>query len=335
MEYREIGSLSVSVVGLGCNGFGTVLDADAAAAVVDAALDAEITFLDTADSYGGTKSEEFLGLALRGRRDGVVIATKFGVPIDEGRPGGARPEYVQQAVEGSLRRLRTDRIDLYQLHVPDPEVPIEETLGALNELVRAGKVRELGCSNFSAEQLRAAATAFLPVNAKGFVSVQNEYSLLRREAERSVLPECRRLGLRFIPYYPLAGGMLTGKYRRDASPPPGSRFAPQRRGASFGRSTPALLESLRLGLLPRIPRRRDLLNERNLDLVESLIAFAERRGRTLLELAFAWLLARPEIPSVIAGATRPEQARANAAATAWRLDPEERAEVDAILARAG
>jgi aryl-alcohol dehydrogenase-like predicted oxidoreductase len=333
VEYRELASLRVSVVGLGCNSFGVSLDADAAAAVVDAALEEGITFFDTADSYGGTKSEEFLGLAVRGRRDEVVLATKFGMPLDERHPGGARPEYVRRAVEASLRRLRTDRVDLYQLHVPDPDVPIEETLGALSELVEAGKVREIGCSNFSAEQLREAAEASLPEDGKQFVSVQNEYSLVRRDAERSVLPECERLGVAFTPYYPLAGGLLTGKYRRGASPPPGSRFAPQRRGASLGRSTPALLESLRLGRLPRIPRRRDLLNERNLDLVESLVGFAERRGHTLLELAFAWLLRRPEIPSAIAGATRPEQVKANAAAANWRLSADELAEVDAILGR--
>jgi aryl-alcohol dehydrogenase-like predicted oxidoreductase len=334
MEYRGIGSLQVSVVGLGCNTFGLSVDAGAAAAIVDAALEEGVTFFDTADSYGGTQGEELLGLALEGRRrDDVVVATKFGVPIDENRQGGGSPEYVSRAVDESLRRLRTDCVDLYQLHVPDPDVPIEETLGALNELVRAGKVREIGCSNFSAEQVREAAEAKIATNGKRFVSLQNEYSLVRRDAERSVLPECQRLGVAFIPYYPLAGGLLTGKYRRGLPPPPESRFAPPRLGASYGRSTPALLESLRLGRLPRIPRRREMLNERNLELVEALVEFAEERGRTLVELAFAWLLARHEIPSVIAGATRPEQVRANAAAAGWRLGPEDRAEVDAILER--
>jgi aryl-alcohol dehydrogenase-like predicted oxidoreductase len=333
MEHRAIGSLDVSEVGLGCNSFGLSVDAAAAAAVVHAALDVGMNFFDTADSYGGTKSEEFLGVLLRGRRDEVVVATKFGMPLDEPRPGGGRPEYVRKALDASLRRLRTDRVDLYQLHVPDPDVPIEETLGALNELVDAGKVREIGCSNFSAEQLREAAEANVPENGTRFVSVQNEYSLVKRDAEPSVLRECERLGVAFIPYYPLAGGLLTGKYRRGVSPPPGSRLAPGRRGAFLAGSAPALVESLRTGHLPRIPRRRDLLNDRNLDLVESLVGFAERRGHTLLELAFAWLLRRPEIPSVIAGATRPEQVAANAAAATWRLSPEELVEVDAILAR--
>jgi aryl-alcohol dehydrogenase-like predicted oxidoreductase len=333
LRYRRIGSLQVSEVGLGCNAFGLSLDADAAEAVVDAAVDAGVTFFDTADTYGGTRSEELLGRALTGRRDEVVLATKFGVPIDDARPGGASPDYIHRAVEGSLRRLRTDTIDLYQLHVPDPEVPVEETLGALAELVRAGKVRELGCSNFSAEELRATADAPLPDGAR-FVSAQNEYSLVRREAGHSVLQECERLGLAFIPYYPLAGGLLSGKYRRGEDPPPGTRLSPQRRGLSFGRDIPALTESLRLERLPRIPRRRELLSDRNLELVESMRNFAERRGRTLLELAFAWLLARPQIASVIAGATQPEQVRANAAAAAdWQLSAEDRADVDAILAR--
>jgi aryl-alcohol dehydrogenase-like predicted oxidoreductase len=191
MDTRRIGSLEVSVVGLGCNNFGRRLDSGATSAVVDAALDAGINFFDTADVYGGTKSEEFLGRALSRRRDEVVLATKFGAQLDEQRKG-AKPEYVVQAVEDSLRRLRTDRIDLYQLHRPDPEVPIEDTLGVLDELVRAGKVREIGCSNFSAEQLREAERATRDGGAR-FVSVQNEYSVLHREPERDVLPECERL----------------------------------------------------------------------------------------------------------------------------------------------
>jgi aryl-alcohol dehydrogenase-like predicted oxidoreductase len=332
LEHREIGSLHVSVVGLGCNAFGLSLDAAGAEAVVGAALAAGITFFDTADSYGGTTGEELLGRAIARRRDEVVLATKFGVPIDDARPGGGSPDYVRRAIDESLRRLRTDRIDLYQLHVPDPDVPIEETLGALNELVVAGKVRELGCSNVSAEELAGAATATLPENGRRFASVQNEYSLLRRGAE-DVLGECRRQGVAFIPYYPLAGGLLTGKYRRGEPPPAGSRLAPGSRGTRPGAGTPALVESLRSGRLPRIPRRRELLNERNLDLVEELVTFAEARGHTLLELAFAWLLAHPEVSTVIAGATQPTQVAANAAAADWRLSDEERAEVDAILCR--
>ncbi len=203
MEKRRIGSLAVSVVGLGCNNFGWRIDSAATAAVVHAALDPGITFFDTADVYGTGQSEEFLGRALGPRRSQAIVATKFGLKMDERRQG-ARPVYVRQAVEDSLRRLGTDRIDLYQLHHPDAATPIEDTLGALDGLVRAGKMREIGCSNFSADQLRA---------APGFASVQNQYSLLHRQPEADVLPECERLGLAFIPYFPLANGLLTGKYR--------------------------------------------------------------------------------------------------------------------------
>lgn len=331
MERRRIGSLEVSAVGLGCNSFGEALHQAAAAAVVDAALDAGIDFFDTADSYGGMRSEEFLGRALGKRRDAAVIATKFGMPLDETRPGGARPEYVRRALEESLRRLQTDRIDLYQLHAPDPTVPVEETLGALDELVTAGKIREIGCSNHSADQLREAA-ALVPQGRSGFVSVQNEYSLLKRDVEEEVVPECERLGVALLPYFPLAAGLLTGKYRRGQPPPAGSRLAPGNNFGSFPKLTPALVESLRLGLLPPIPRRRDRLNDRNLTLVESLIDLAEARGHTILELAVSWLLARRVVASVIAGATRPEQVRSNAAAAGWRLDADDLAAVDALLA---
>ena len=306
LDTRRIGSLEVSGVGLGCNNFGRRLDSEATSAVVDDALDEGINFFDTADVYGGTKSEEFLGRALGQRREEVVIATKFGAKVDEQRMG-ARPEYVRQAAEESLRRLRTDRIDLYQLHRPDPEVPIEDTLGALDELVRAGKVREIGCSNFSAAQLRAAEEAARGGGAR-FVSVQNEYSLLHREAERDVLPECERLGIAFIPYFPLASGLLTGKYRKGQPAPEGSRLQ-SRRGDS-------------------------LLTDRNLAVVERLIEFSESRGHTILELAISWLLERPAVASVIAGATSPEQVRSNVAAAGWRLTEEELAEIDAIVSRA-
>lgn len=302
METRRIGKLEVTVVGLGCNNFGGRLDADATVRVVHAALDAGINFFDTADIYGGTKSEEFLGRALAGRRDQAVIATKFGGKIDEERKG-AKPEYVRRAAEDSLRRLGTDRIDLYQLHMPDSEVPIEETLGAMGELVRAGKVREIGCSNFSAEQLRAAEAA-VPAGGKRFVSVQNHYSLLHREPERDVLPKCERLGLAFLPYFPLANGLLTGKYRQGQPAPEGSRL-------SGGRGANAL-------------------TDQNLGRVESLIQLAESRGHTILELAVSWLLTRPAVASVIAGATRPEQVRSNAAAAGWRLTVDELARIDAI-----
>ncbi|WP_447980145.1 aldo/keto reductase [Candidatus Nitrospira bockiana] len=304
LDTRRIGSLDVSIVGLGCNNFGRKLDEQATTAVVHAALDAGITFFDTADIYGETKSEVFLGRALGKRRDDVVIATKFGMAIDD-RRRGARPEYVRQAAEDSLRRLSTDRIDLYQLHQPDPAVPIAETLGALDDLVRAGKVREIGCSNFSADQIREAEAAVRPGAAR-FVSVQNEYSLLHRDPERDVLPECERLGLAFLPYFPLASGLLTGKYRRGRPAPAGSRLAPGGRYA-------------------------DSLNDRNLELVESLLECAATRGHSLVDLAVSWLLVRPSVASVIAGATSPEQVRINAAAASWQLSPAELAEIDALL----
>jgi aryl-alcohol dehydrogenase-like predicted oxidoreductase len=307
MDTRLIGSLEVSVVGLGCNNFGGRLDAQATSAVVDAAIEAGITFFDTADTYGDTKSEEYLGRALGRRREDVVVATKFGSRIDEQRRG-ARPEYVHRAVDDSLRRLGTDRIDLYQLHWPDPEVPIGETLGALDELVKAGKVRETGCSNFSADQLREAKEAARG-DAASFASVQNEYSLLHRDPEGDVLPECERLGMAFVPYFPLANGLLTGKYRRGQAAPAGSR-----------------LDS---------SRGERLLTDRNLAVVERLIEFSESRGRTILELAFSWLLRRPAVASVIAGATSAEQARDNAGAAGWQLTDAELAEVDSIVTRPG
>ena len=305
MKTRRIGSLEVSEVGLGCNNFGMRLDAAGTAEVVDAALAAGINFFDTADIYGKGQSEEYLGQALGSRRAQVVVATKFGMPMDD-RRRGAKPEYVRQAVEDSLRRLGTDRIDLYQLHQPDPEVPIGETLGALDELVRAGKVREIGCSNFSVEQIREAKAATRP-DAARFVSVQNEYSLFHREPEQGVLAECEREGLAFLPFFPLASGLLTGKYRQGRPLPEGARLTSSQR---FGK----------------------LLSEENLATVERLIAFAESRGHTLLELAFSWLLARPVVASVIAGATSPAQIAANTAAADWQLTAEDLAKIDTILA---
>ena len=305
METRQIGSLNVSVVGLGCNNFGWRLDADRTAAVVQAALDAGITLFDTADIYGKTKSEEFLGRALRRRRADVVVATKFGMEVDE-RRRGAKPEYVRQAVEDSLRRLVTDRIDLYQLHQPDPTTPIADTLGALDELVRAGKVREIGCSNFSASELRTASEVTQPGAAR-FASVQNEYSLLHRDPEREVLDECRRGDLAFIPYFPLASGLLTGKYRHGQAPPEGSRL-------QYGFGTEPFTDA-------------------NLLLVESLLDFATSRGHTLIELAVSWLASQPTVASIIAGATSPEQVKTNATAGDWRLTDTELSEIDAILSQ--
>lgn len=308
METRRIGSLEVSVVGLGCNNFGTRLDAEGTEQVVRAALDAGINFFDTADIYGKGLSEEYVGRALGSRRSEVVLATKFGMKMDEQRKG-ARPEYLRQALEDSLSRLGTDYVDLYQLHTPDSEVPIADTLGALDELVKAGKAREIGCSNFSAAQLREAEAAVQPGAAR-FVSVQNEYSLFHREPEREVLAESERLGIAFIPFFPLANGLLTGKYRKGQPVPEGTRLASSRRSA-------------------------EVLSEKNLDVVERLIDFTESRGHTLLDLAFSWLLAKPVVVSVIAGATSSEQVKGNAGAVGWRLTADELAEVDRIAAPPG
>jgi aryl-alcohol dehydrogenase-like predicted oxidoreductase len=306
MEKRRIGSLEVSLAGLGCNNFGWRIDAAASARVVHAALDAGISFFDTADLYDTGKSEEFLGRALKGRSGAsggasgnhAIIATKFGMKLDDRRQG-AHPDYVRRAAEDSLRRLGVERIDLYQLHQPDPATPIADTLGALNELVRAGKVREIGCSNFSAPQLREARQA-AGAGAR-FVSVQNQYSLFHREPEAEVIPECQKEGLAFLPFFPLTNGLLTGKYRRGEAAPKGSRG-----DAGFG---------------PKV------FTDENLAKVEKLTAFAEKRGHTLLELAFSWLAAQPTVASVIAGATSPEQVKANAPAADWKLTAADLAEI--------
>jgi aryl-alcohol dehydrogenase-like predicted oxidoreductase len=302
MRTRRIGTLEVSVIGLGCNNFGGRIDFDHSAEVVSAALDNGITFFDTADIYGGTKSEEFLGRALGKRRDDVVVATKFGMKVDDERRG-AKPDYVVRALDDSLRRLDTDCIDLYYLHAPDAETPIADTLGALDVCVKAGKVREIGCSNFSAAQLRDAQAA--AGDGARFVAVQNEYSLLQREPEREVLPEAAREGLAFVPYFPLASGLLTGKYRKGETPPPGGRLS----------GMPA--------------EHFAALNDR-LSIVEQLTTFAEKRGHSVLELAMSWLLGRSAVASVIAGATTRAQVEANAAAGDWVLDEDERREVDTL-----
>lgn len=304
MQTRTIGSLEVSVVGLGCNNFGGRLDADATAAVVHEALDAGITFFDTADIYGGTKSETFLGRALGARRAEIVLATKFGMQVDAEHKG-AKPAYVHSALEASLRRLGTDHVDLYQLHAPDPGTPIAETLGALDECVRAGQVLEIGCSNFTVDQLRQAEDAVADGAAR-FVSVQNQFSLLRRQAEEDVLPECERAGLAFLPYFPLASGVLTGKYRRGEPPPPGTR-------------------------LSGVKANEGPLSEGDLALVERLSAFAAQHDRSMVELAIAWIAAHGPVASVIAGATSAEQVRANVAAADWVLDDAELAAVNALL----
>jgi aryl-alcohol dehydrogenase-like predicted oxidoreductase len=303
MQTRPIGSLNVSIVGLGCNNFGIRLPGyEESARVIHAALDAGINFFDTADIYGNTKSEEYLGRALKDRRGEAIIATKFGNKVDDERKGAA-PDYVKRAAEDSLRRLGVDVIDLYQLHLPDPNTPIADTLGALQDLVAQGKVLEIGCSNFSVEQLREAEAA--AGSGPRFVSVQNHYNLFEAEAEKAVLEECARTNTAYLPFFPLARGLLTGKYR-------------------LGQPLP---ESARIQGM----QSSNILNEANLVKVEKLIQFAESKGHTILELAFAWLLYTPVIASVIAGAMTPEQVNANAAASAWQLNAEEYAAINGMM----
>lgn len=290
MRLRSIGSLQVSEVGLGCNNFGSRIDESKTQEVVSEALECGINFFDTADIYGKTLSEEYLGRALGSRRKDVLIATKFGYAL-EPLPGGASAKYCKQCCEDSLRRLGTDVIDLFQLHTPDPNTPIEETLGALDDLVKEGKVREIGCSNFTAEMLRNAESAVAPGGAR-FVSVQNYLNLLDQGDVETVIPECEKLGLAYLPFFPLASGLLTGKYRKGQPMPQGTR----------------------------IKEDSEKLSDKNLAKVDELAAFAESRNHTLLELAFAWLLGHKVVSSVIAGATSKEQVRANAEAGEWVLD---------------
>lgn len=315
MEHRAIGPLSVSAVGLGCNNFGMRIDEGQTRLVVDAAIEAGINFFDTADIYGGTKSEEFLGRALGSRRKDILIATKFGMELDAERKG-AKPDYVAQACADSLRRLRTDHIDLYWLHRPDPETPIADTLGALDKLFKAGKVRTIGCSNFSPSQLREAQAEAARLSCAQFLAVQNELSLIRRNAlapessedsEAGVIAACAELGLAFVPFFPLASGLLSGKYRAGQPLPEGARITGS----------------------PRAQER--YLSESNLALVERLRGYAESQGHSLLGLAFGWLLAQPTVASVIAGATMPEQVAANAAAGSRALGAAELRELASLF----
>jgi aryl-alcohol dehydrogenase-like predicted oxidoreductase len=302
---RSIGSIPVPLAGVGCNNFGRRIDEGRAKEVVDAAFEVGATLFDTADLYGSGASEEFLGKALRSRRDEAVIVSKFGMRTPPDGLSGGDPAWAVRACEDSLTRLATDRIDVYLIHTPDDSTPIADTLTAMSHLVDEGKVREIGCSNFSAEQLEEAEEAAKEKGVRRFVTVQNEYSLLAREAREEVLPACRKLGLSFMPYFPLASGLLTGKYRKGQPPPPGTRLA---------------------------GRGDELMNDERLDLVERLKAFAEQRGHTILELAMSWLASQPEIATVIAGATSAEQIRANAEAVeAWRLGEDEFAELDDLL----
>ncbi len=314
MEYRNLGTsgLKVSVVGIGCNNFGMRIDADQTREVVHAAIDHGINFFDSADIYGGRgKSEEFLGQAIKDKdRSQLIIASKFANPMGEGdMMKGASRRYIMNAVEDSLRRLDTDYIDLYQQHVPDPDTPIEETLRALDDLVTQGKVRYIGNSNFSGWQIADADWTAKHEGLNRFVCAQNLYSLMDRRLEREVVPACERFGLGILPYFPLASGMLTGKYKRGEAPAEGTRMA------AMG------------------PRAQAAMSDENFDMVEKLTAFAESKGHTILDLAMSWLATKPFISSVIAGATSPMQVEANANAASWRLTPEEMAEVDAISKR--
>jgi aryl-alcohol dehydrogenase-like predicted oxidoreductase len=310
VQTRSIGPLEVSLVGLGCNNFGRRIDAEATDRVVHAALDAGITLFDTADVYGDGRSEELLGAALGQRRDEAVIATKFGMELDEGRRG-AHPDYVRAACEASLRRLGAAHLDLYQLHRPDPDVPIAETLGALGELIEAGKLRAIGHSNLSPDEVDAAEAAACSAAVPRFECAQDRWNLLERELEDDQLAALERNGLMLLPYFPLASGLLTGKYRAGQDPDP----------------------SWRIAGLPD-DRRATQLAEDRLATVERLRTFAASRGRSLLELAISWLAVQPVVASVIAGATRPEQVTANVDAAEWKLTAEELAEVDRLTGRA-
>ncbi|MBM3141229.1 MAG: aldo/keto reductase [Chloroflexi bacterium] len=312
MEYRNLGrsGLEVSIVGIGCNNFGRRMDYAATEAVVGMAVDVGINFFDTADSYGGEgRSEQFLGRALKGKRHEIVVATKFASPMGEGpMRSGASRRYILQAVEDSLRRLDTDYIDLYQVHFPDPKTPLEETVRTLDDLVTSGKVRYVGNSNFAGWQIATAAKIAEHEHLEPFVTAQNQYSLLDRRIEQEVVPACEAFGLGILPYFPLASGLLTGKYHRGQPAPEGTRLAAW-------------------------PMGERMLTDQNFNVVEKLDEFAQRHERSILDLAIGWLASKSSIGSVIAGATKIEQVEANAKAAAWRLSAEEMAEVDALTKR--
>ncbi len=309
MRTRRIGSLEVSVVGLGCNQLGTTCDETRTAAILAAAADSGVTFFDTADEYGAGASEELLGRLLAARRDEVVIATKFGSRYGAAPgEGGASPRWITTAVEASLRRLRTDRIDLYQLHFPDPSVPIEETLGALEGLVQAGKAREIGCANMATAQIDEAARAANDHGLRPFASVQNRLNLLRPQALSDTVPAASAQGMAFLPFFPLASGVLTGKYRRGQAPPAGTRLGDH--------------------VAPAVAAK--ILSERIHDRLEAFERLAGQDGHTLLELSIAWLIGQPAVASVIAGVTSPAQLRTNVAAAEWELSAETMAAASAI-----
>lgn len=309
MEYRYLGrsGLQVSAIGLGTNNFGGRLDAAASAVVINHALDMGINMIDTSNSYGGTYSEEYIGRALKGKRHQAVIATKVSSRMADGpNNAGNSRKHIMTEVENSLRRLNTDYIDLYQIHWQDANVPIEETLRALDDLVRQGKARYIGCSNFMAWQVCEAVWTSRSLGITAFASVQPKYSLMDRAIEAELTPFCREYRMGILPYFPLENGFLTGKYKRGQVAPQGTRLAEGDRG---------------------------MFTDANFDLLEALEAFCAERGRSVLELAFAWLLANPDVSSVIAGATRAEQVVANAKAAAWTLTAQELAEVDAIIGK--
>jgi aryl-alcohol dehydrogenase-like predicted oxidoreductase len=314
VKLRNLGrsGLAVSVVGLGCNNFGGRTDFEGTKKVVHKALDLGITLFDTADTYGNRGgSETELGRILGDRRKDIVLATKFGMPMDDaGIKQGAARRYIMNEVEASLTRLKTDWIDLYQVHRPDPVTPIEETLRTLDDLIRAGKVRYIGCSNFASWQVADAQWTSKACNLNAFVSCQDEYSLLVRDIERELIPAMQAHGLGLLPYFPLASGLLTGKYQRNAAKPQGAR----------------------LTYMPQLADR--YMTDANWSIVEKLADFCAKRGHTLTELAFSWLAARPTVASVIAGATKPEQLEENVKAADWQLSAEEMAEIDKITGKA-
>jgi aryl-alcohol dehydrogenase-like predicted oxidoreductase len=313
MEKRQLGKsgIEVSVVGLGCNNFGA-LPVEASKRVVDKAIEMGITLFDTADVYGNRGgSESQLGEILGGRRKDIVLATKFAMPMDDaGVKSGASAAYIRQACEDSLKRLKTDWIDLYQQHRPDPKTPIEETLRALDDLMKSGKVRAIGCSNMPADQLAAAHTTSRSLGLAAYVTAQDEYSLLVRGVETALVPTLEQEGMGLLPYFPLASGLLTGKYEQGKDIPAGTRYA---RMGRFGER---------------------YMTQENWRIVDELTAFAKAKGHTLLELAFAWLIAHPRLSSVIAGATRPEQVEQNVTAAAWKFGTSEVAEVNRLTAKA-
>ena len=308
MEYRKLGNsgLQVSVLGLGTNNFGGRADEASSLKVIDQALESGINFFDTANIYANTMSEQIIGKALKGRRQGVVIGTKFGTAMGKGpNMGGASRQHIMEQVDASLKRLQTDYIDLYYIHWMDPGTPIEETLRAMDDLVKSGKVRYLGNSNFDAWRIAEAEWTARDLNLNRFVCAQNHYNLLKRDVEREHVAVCRTYGIGFIPYFPLESGLLTGKYKAGQEIPKGTR-------------------------MDKSPNLRGILNDKNFAKLQALEGFATKRGRSLGDLAHAWLLANPAVPSVISGATKPEQVKENAKGIDWKLTAEEMKEIDGL-----